>query len=162
MTKTIDEQLERLASAQERSATALEGILEAVTGFKLEQVGSTPVANTGAPEGNAGTNDPEPTEEAPIEEVEEATKETLESEPEPAEAPGEDGDPLGGGDAYVLPEKMTNDTLRGLARDLMEQEGKSAVFEALAEIGPGYKAVGEVQKDDLPEGHKKMMERLRG
>ena len=164
MTKTIDEQLERLASAQERSATALEGILEAVTSFKFEQAGSAAVTGASVSasvsastleDDNAGTDDQTATKEAPIEEAEEVAEETPESEPEPAEAPGD-------GDAYVLPEKMTNDTLRGLARDLMEKEGKPAVFEVLAEIGSGYKAVGEVLKDDLQEGHEKMIERLRG
>ena len=159
MTKTIDEQLEQLASAQERSATALEGILEAVTSFKFEQAGSiaaAAVTGVSTPEDdNAGTDDQIAAEEAPVEEAEEVAEETPGSEREPAEAP-EDGD------AYVLPEKMTNDTLRGLARDLMEKEGKPAVFEVLAEIGSGYKAVGEVLKDDLQEGHEKMMERLRG
>lgn len=185
MTKTIDEQLERLASAQERSATALEGILEAVTNFKFEQVGSIAVAGVSIPEeDDAGTNDDEAaTEETAVEEteVEEAQEEDAAGEPEPepedagdAEEPAEDeassedgdeGDPLGDGDAsepYALPEKLTNDTLRGFARDLMEKEGKAAVFEVLADVGTGYKAVGEVSKDDLKEAHEKMAERLKG
>ncbi|UFK26617.1 hypothetical protein [Roseobacter phage RDJL3] len=184
MTKTIDEQLERLASAQERSATALEGILEAVTNFKFEQVGSIAVAGVSIPEeDDAGTNDEAATEETAVEEteVEEAQEEDAAGEPEPepedagdAEEPAEDeassedsdeGDPLGDGDAsepYALPEKLTNDTLRGFARDLMEKEGKAAVFEVLADVGTGYKAVGEVSKDDLKEAHEKMAERLKG
>lgn len=184
MTKTIDEQLERLASAQERSATALEGILEAVTNFKFEQVGSIAVAGVSIPEeDDAGTNDEAATEETAVEEteVEEAQEEDATGEPEPepedagdAEEPaedeassedGEEGDPLGDGDAsdpYALPEKLTNDTLRGFARDLMEKEGKAAVFEVLADVGTGYKAVGEVSKDDLKEAHEKMAERLKG
>lgn len=184
MTKTIDEQLERLASAQERTATALEGILEAVTNFKFEQVGSIAVAGVNIPEDdNAGTDDEAATEEATVEEAEvEVQEEDAAGDPEPeeaaepeepeeAEAAGEDGDegdPLGDGepagddDPYALPEKLTNDTLRGFARDLMEKEGKAAVFEVLAEVGTGYKAVGEVSKDDLQEAHEKMVERLRG
>lgn len=184
MTKTIDEQLERLASAQERSATALEGILEAVTNFKFEQVGSIAVAGVSIPEeDDAGTNDEAATEETAVEEteVEETQEEDAAGEPEPepedagdAEEPAEDeassedgdeGDPLGDGDAsepYALPEKLTNDTLRGFARDLMEKEGKAAVFEVLADVGTGYKAVGEVSKDDLKEAHEKMAERLKG
>lgn len=184
MTKTIDEQLERLASAQERSATALEGILEAVTNFKFEQVGSIAVAGVSIPEeDDAGTNDEAATEETAVEEteVEETQEEDAAGEPEPepedagdAEEPAEDeassedgdeGDPLGDGDAsepYALPEKLTNDTLRGFARDLMEKEGKAAVFEVLADVGTGYKAVGEVSKDDLKEAHLKMAERLKG
>lgn len=185
MTKTIDEQLERLASAQERSATALEGILEAVTNFKFEQVGSIAVAGVSIPEDDdAGTDDQTATEETPVEEAEAVEEETPESEPEPEPEPeeegtqdepaeaevtaedGDEGDPLGDGgsdeDSYSLPEKMTNDTLRGFARDLMGKEGKAAVFEVLAEVGSGYKAVGEVAKDDLQEAHEKMVERLRG
>jgi len=187
MTKTIDEQLERLASAQERSATALEGILEAITNFKFEQVGSLAVAGVSTPEDDdAGTDDQTATEETPVEEAEAAEEDTPESEPEPEPEPepeeegtpdepaeaeataeeGDEGDPLGDGspdeDPYALPEKMTNDTLRGFARDLMEKEGKAAVFEVLAETGPGYKAVGEVSKDDLQQAHEKMVERLRG
>ena len=57
---------------------------------------------------------------------------------------------------------MTNDTLRGFARDLMGKEGKAAVFEVLADIGTGYKAVGEIPKDNMQEAHEKMAERLRG
>lgn len=184
MTKTIDEQLERLASAQERTATALEGILEAVTNFKFEQVGSIAVAGVNIPEDDdTGTDDEAATEEATVEEAEvEVQEEDAAGDPEPeeaaepeepeeAEAAGEDGDegdPLGDGepagddDPYALPEKLTNDTLRGFARDLMEKEGKAAVFEVLAEVGTGYKAVGEVSKDDLQEAHEKMVERLRG
>lgn len=171
--KTIDEQLERLASAQERSATALEGILEAI---------ASATVSVRMPETHdAGTNDEAAAQEAAEEtEVEEA-QEDVEPEPEPepedaedAEEPAEDetssedgdeGDPLGDGEAsepYVLPEKLTNDTLRGFARDLMEKEGKAAVFEVLADVGKGYKAVGEVSKDDLKEAHEKMAERLKG
>lgn len=186
MTKTIDEQLERLASAQERSATALEGILEVVTNFKFEQVEGIAVAGVSISipeEDDAGTNDEAATEETAVEEteVEEAQGEDAAGEPEPepedagnAEKPAEDeasskdgdeGDPLGDGNAsepYALPEKLTNDTLRGFARDLMEKEGKAAVFEVLADVGTGYKAVGEVSKDELKEAHEKMAERLKG
>lgn len=187
MTKTIDEQLERLASAQERSAAALEGILETVSNFKFgqaEQVVSVTVADTHAPEAKyAKTPDEAATEEAQAEETPEEPKgpeAVEESEPgpqpedtgdteEPAEtkADGEDGDkgdPLGDGDAakYKLPNELTNDTLRGFARDLMEKDGKAAVFEVLAETGSGYKAVGEVKKDDLLQAHKLMLTRLTG
>lgn len=188
MTKTIDEQLERLASAQERTATALEGILEAVVNFKFEQIGNIAVAGVQMPESaNAGTDDEPATEEATVEEAqvevaEEAEAEEQQPEPEPesdaedepgdtaeaeaGDAPGDEGDPLGDGDAAVdepvLPAKLTNDTLRGFARDLMEKEGKAAVFEVLAEVGKGYKAVGEVPKEDLKEAHLKMAARLKG
>lgn len=185
MTKTIDEQLERLASAQERSAKALEGILEAVLNFKFEQVGNIAMAGVSTTEAeDAGTDDEPATEEAAAEEqkVEEAEVTDPEPEPEPAEegeqeeqaedeaaddGGDDEGDPLGDGDAagddpYQLPEKLTNDTLRGFARDLMEKEGKAAVFEVLALVGSGYKAVGEVSKDDLKEAHLKMIERLKG
>lgn len=186
MNKTIDEQLERLASAQERSAKALEGILEAVLNFKFEQVGNIAVAGTCAAEANnAGTDDEPATEETAVEETqvevaEEAEAEEQQPEPEPdaqdepddaaeaeaGDAPGDDVDPLGDGDAAVdepeLPAKLTNDTLRGFARDLMEKEGKAAVFEVLAEVGKGYKAVGEVSKEDLKDAHLKMAARLKG
>lgn len=185
MNKTIDEQLERLASAQERSAKALEGILEAVLNFKFEQVGNIAVAGTCAAEANnAGTDDEPATEETAVEETqvevaEEAEAEEQQPEPDAADepddaaeaeasdAPGDDdGDPLGDGDAAddepKLPAKLTNDTLRGFARDLMEKEGKAAVFEVLAEVGKGYKAVGEVSKEDLKEAHLKMVARLKG
>jgi hypothetical protein len=182
MTKTIDEQLERLASAQERTATALEAILEAVSNFKFEKVGEIAVAGVNIDEEvpDAGTDDEAATEEAAPEEPETAEEEAAEPDPEPEEtgdteepaadeAAGEDGDegdPLGDGEAaddpYQLPEKLTNDTLRGFARDLVEKDGKAAVFEVLAEVGDGYKAVGEVSKTDLQEAHEKMIARLRG
>ena len=187
MSKTIDEQLERLASAQERtaeaqerSATALEGILKAIASATV----SVRVTET---HDDAGTDDEPATEETAVEETqvevaEEAEAEEQQPEPEPepdaedapddtaeaeaGDAPGDEGDPLGDGDATVdepeLPAKLTNDTLRGFARDLMEKEGKAAVFEVLAEVGKGYKAVGEVSKEDLKEAHLKMMARLKG
>lgn len=186
MSKTIDEQLERLASAQERtaeaqerSATALEGILKAIASATV----SVRVTETND---DARTDDEPATEETAVEEAqvevaEEAEAEEQQPEPEPSaadepddaaeaeasDAPGDDdGDPLGDGDAAVdepeLPAKLTNDTLRGFARDLMEKEGKAAVFEVLAEVGKGYKAVGEVSKEDLKEAHLKMAARLKG
>ena len=176
MSKTIDEQLERLASAQERSATALEGILKAIASATVR----VRVTETND---DAGTDDEPATEEATVEETqvtEEAEAEEQQPEPEPdaadepddaaeaeaGDAPGDEGDPLGDGDAAVdepeLPAKLTNDTLRGFARDVMEKDGKAAVFEVLAEVGKGYKAVGEVSKEDLKEAHLKMMARLKG
>lgn len=186
MSKTIDEQLERLASAQERtaeaqerSATALEGILKAIASATV----SVRVTET---HDDAGTDDEPAPEETAVEETqaevaEEAEAEEQQPEPEPdaqdepddaAEAEAgdadgdDDGDPLGDGDAavddYPLPAKLTNDTLRGFARDLMEREGKAAVFEVLAEVGKGYKAVGEVSKENLKEAHLKMAARLKG
>lgn len=180
MTKTIDEQLERLASAQERTATALEGILETIAS-------ATVIVRMPETHDHAGTDDEPATEEAPAEEAqvevaEEAEAEEQQPEPEPepdpedeqggeaeaeaGDADGDEGDPLGDGDAavdeYPLPAKLTNDTLRGFARDLMEKEGKAAVFEVLAEVGKGYKAVGEVSKEDLKDAHLKMQARLKG
>ena len=178
MTKTIDEQLERLASAQERTADALEGLLDAINGLKFGYAHEAE---------DAGTDDEPATEETAVEETqvevaEEAEAEEQQPEPEPepdaedapddtaeaeaGDAPGDEGDPLGDGDATVdepeLPAKLTNDTLRGFARDVMEKDGKAAVFEVLAEVGKGYKAVGEVSKEDLKEAHLKMMARLKG
>lgn len=187
MSKTIDEQLERLASAQERtaeaqerSATALEGILKAIASATV----SVRVTETN---NDAGTDDEPATEETAVEETQaevaeevEAEEQQPEPEPEPdaqdepddaaeaeaGDAPGDEGDPLGDGDAAVdepeLPAKLTNDTLRGFARGLMEKEGKAAVFEVLAEVGKGYKAVGEVSKEDLKDAHLKMAARLKG
>lgn len=187
MSKTIDEQLERLASAQERtaeaqerSATALDGILKAIASATV----SVRVTETN---NDAGTDDEPATEETAVEETQaevaeevEAEEQQPEPEPEPdaqdepddaaeaeaGDAPGDEGDPLGDGDAAVdepeLPAKLTNDTLRGFARDLMEKEGKAAVFEVLAEVGKGYKAVGEVSKEDLKDAHLKMAARLKG
>ena len=183
MSKTIDEQLERLASAQERtaeaqerSATALEGILKAIASATV----SVRVTET---HDDARTDDEPATEETAVEETQVEVAEEAEAEeqqPEPdaedapddtaeaeaGDAPGDEGDPLGDGDATVdepeLPAKLTNDTLRGFARDVMEKDGKAAVFEVLAEVGKGYKAVGEVSKEDLKEAHLKMMARLKG
>ena len=183
MTKTIDEQLERLASAQERSADALESIYGALRA--LLKPNAETVAAMAETNDDAGTDDEPATEETAVEETqaevaEEAEAEEQQSEPEPdaqdepddaaeaeaGDAPGDEGDPLGDGDAAVdepeLPAKLTNDTLRGFARDLMEKEGKAAVFEVLAEVGKGYKAVGEVSKEDLKEAHLKMAARLKG
>ncbi|QDP53489.1 MAG: hypothetical protein GOVbin4933_35 [Prokaryotic dsDNA virus sp.] len=177
MTRTIDEQLERLASAQERSADALEGILERLQLLKSPD----PYEASTDEEDDAGADDEVATEETTVEETEvEEAPDAEEAEPGPEEeaAPdeppaeeaaedGDEGDPLGNGDAaaddlYQLPEKMTNDTLRGFARDLLEKEGKPAVFEVLADVGSGYKAVGEVKPADLQDAHEKMLERLRG
>ena len=183
MSKTIDEQLERLASAQERSADALESIYGALRAL-LKPNAETVAAMAGG-EDDAGTDDEPATEETAVEETqvevaEEAEAEEQQPEPEPdaedepgdaaeaeaGDAPGDEGDPLGDGDAAVdepeLPAKLTNDTLRGFARDLMEREGKAAVFEVLATVGKGYKAVGEVSKEDLKEAHLKMAARLKG
>lgn len=171
MSKTIDEQLERLASAQERtaeaqerSAAALEGILKAIASVRI----SASVTETYA---NAGTDD-EPAaeetaiEETPVEEPQSEPEPDVGDEPDDAAEVEDERDPLGDGDAagddYALPAKLTNDTLRGFARDLMEKEGKAAVFEVLAEVGKGYKAVGEVSKEDLKEAHLKMIARLKG
>ena len=189
MSKTIDEQLERFASAQERtaeaqerSATALEGILKAIASATV----SVRVTET---YDDAGTDDEPATEETAVEETqvevaEEAEAEEQQPEPEPepdaedapddtaeaeaGDAPGDEGDPLGDGDGDAtvdepeLPAKLTNDTLRGFARDVMEKDGKAAVFEVLAEVGKGYKAVGEVSKEDLKDAHLKMAARLKG
>lgn len=178
MTKTIDEQLERLASAQERTATALEGILEAIAS-------ATVTVRMPETHGHARTDHEPAIEEASVEEAQVEVAEEAEAEeqqPEPernaedepggaaeaeaGDASGDEGDPLGDGDAAVdepeLPAKLTNDTLRGFARSLMEKEGKAAVFEVLAEVGKGYKAVGEVPKEDLKEAHLKMAARLKG
>lgn len=183
MSKTIDEQLERLASAQERSADALESIYGALRA--LLKPNAETVAAMVEGEDDAGTDDEPATEETAVEETqvevaEEAEAEEQQPEPEPSaedepddtaeaeagDAPGDEGDPLGDGDATVdepeLPAKLTNDTLRGFARDVMEKDGKAAVFEVLAEVGKGYKAVGEVSKEDLKEAHLKMMARLKG
>lgn len=179
MTKTIDEQLERLASAQERTATALEGILEAMTNFSFTKVGDIAVAGVNVTEDatDAGTDDdPAPEETASEatakepageeESVADAEPDESAEESQPEELAGDEGDPLGDGDAdvdpYPMPAKLTNDTLRNFARSLMEKEGKAAVFEVLAEVGSGYKAVGEVSKDDLRDAHQKMIDRLKG
>lgn len=188
MSKTIDEQLERLASAQERtaeaqerSATALEGILKAIASATVS-VRVTETYDDAGTDDEPATEEAATIEEAQVEGVEEAEAEEQQPEPEPepdaedepndaaeaeaGDASGDEGGPLGDGDAAVdepeLPAKLTNDTLRGFARDLMEKEGKAAVFEVLAEVGKGYKAVGEVSKEDLKDAHLKMAARLKG
>lgn len=191
MTKTIDEQLERLATAQEEQVDSLNKIgasLEILVRALIEGKFASPtVADVNIEEApNAGADDEAATEETAPEEVhgtqsrkEAVEEEAAEPEPEPEEAgaeegaaedeaageDGDEGDPLGDGEAddpYQLPEKLTNDTLRGFARDLVEKDGKAAVFEVLADVGKGYKAVGEVSKADLQEAHEKMIARLRG
>jgi len=186
MTKpqTIDDRLERIAVAEERQATALEGILEAVTNFKFEQVGSIAVAGVQTPE---TAEDEQAPDETPAEETAAAEPEVEEAAPEAdtaeeaatedapaAEEPAEDGgdDPLGDGkadepdpvdgDAIEIPDKLSTDHVRNLAREVMEKDGKPAVFEVLAEIGGGYKAVGEITDTDLEEAFVKMTQRLRG
>ena len=162
--------LERLVKAQEIQADVLGKILEVLTNFKAEQVGSIAVmASVSIPEEDDATEETKAQEDAAGEPGEPGLKDAGDAE-EPAEneassEDGDEGDPLGDGNAsehYVLPEKLTNDTLRGFARNLMEKEGKAAVFEVLADVGTGYKAVGEVSKDDLKEAHEKMAERLKG
>jgi hypothetical protein len=181
MTKTLDEQLERMAFAQERSADALENILAAISSatvsVRMPENHNAGIDTTATKE--AGADEEEATAEAEAEaepevEAEAEPEPTEETEPEPeatAEAAADEsddgGDPLGDGDAasedkFPLPAKLTNDTLRGFARHLMDKDGKAAVFEVLAEVGTGYKAVGEVTKDDLKEAHLKMAARLNG
>ena len=88
MSKTIDEQLERLASAQERtaeaqerSATALEGILKAIASATV----SVRVTETNE---DAGTDDEPATEEATVEETQ---AEVVEEEPAPKAAKAASG-----------------------------------------------------------------------
>lgn len=167
MTKTIDEQLERLASAQERTATALESILEVIASTTVTVETTVEEAQVEVAEEAEveKQQQPEP-EPEPEPEPDPEDEQGGEAEVEADNADGDEGDPLGDGDAaideYPLPAKLTNDTLRGFARSLMEKEGKAAVFEVLAEVGKGYKAVGEVSKEDLKEAHLKMAARLKG
>lgn len=164
---TIEQNLERLATASERQAVALEAILE-ILGRPMpifEAVGSEPVVtvvNTvvEAQDEDTAAADPEP----------EVAEEPAAEEPaaEEAQEAGEaEDDPLGDGDGggaeeLVAPKDLTTDVLRGKARELMDKEGKAAVFEVLAEVGKGYKAVGEVPKEELAEAWLKMAKRLQG
>jgi hypothetical protein len=108
--------------------------------------------------------DPEPEaaeEPAAEEQAAEEAQEAGEAEGDPL-----GDDPLGDGDGdaeeLVAPKDLTTDVLRGKARELMDKEGKAAVFEVLAEVGKGYKAVGEVPKEELAEAWLKMAKRLQG
>lgn len=160
---TIEQNLERLATASERQAVALEAILE-ILGRPMpiiEVTGGEPVVNVvntvEAQDEDTTAADPEP----------EVAEEPAAEEPaaEEAQEAGED-DPLGDGDGgaeeLVAPKDLTTDVLRGKARELMDKEGKAAVFEVLAEVGKGYKAVGEVPKEELAEAWLKMAKRLQG
>ena len=162
---TIEQNLERLATASERQAVALEAILE-ILGRPMpiiEVTGGEPVVNVvntvEAQDEDTTAADPEP----------EAAEEPAAEEPaaEEAQEAGEaEDDPLGDGDGgaeeLVAPKDLTTDVLRGKARELMDKEGKAAVFEVLAEVGKGYKAVGEVPKEELAEAWLKMAKRLQG
>lgn len=164
---SIEQNLERLAEAQERSATALEGILEILgrpsqvieIAGAVNAVVANVVNTVEAQDEDTTAADPEP------EAAEEPAAEELAAE-EAQEAGEAEDDPLGDGDGgaeeLVAPKDLTTDVLRGKARELMDKEGKAAVFEVLAEVGKGYKAVGEVPKEELAEAWLKMAKRLQG
>lgn len=162
---TIEQNLERLATASERQAVALEAILE-ILGRPMpiiEVTGGEPVVNVvntvEAQDEDTTAADPEPE----VAEEPAAEKPAAEEAQEAGEA---EDDPLGDGDGgaeeLVAPKDLTTDVLRGKARELMDKEGKAAVFEVLAEVGKGYKAVGEVPKEELAEAWLKMAKRLQG
>ena len=163
---TIEQNLERLATASERQAGALEAILE-ILGRPMpifEAVGSEPVVtvvNTvvEAQDEDTTAADPEP-EVAEEPAAEEPAAEEAQEAGEAEDDPLGDGD--GGAEELVAPKDLTTDVLRGKARELMDKEGKAAVFEVLAEVGKGYKAVGEVPKEELAEAWLKMAKRLQG
>ena len=160
---TIEQNLERLATASERQAVALEAILE-ILGRPMpiiEVTGGEPVVNVvntvEAQDEDAADPEPEVAEEPAAEEpAAEEAQEAGEAEDDPL------GDGDGGAEELVAPKDLTTDVLRGKARELMDKEGKAAVFEVLAEVGKGYKAVGEVPKEELAEAWLKMAKRLQG
>ncbi len=156
---TIEQNLERLAKASERQADALESILDALNGMQFPSDDHSAKEVVEAQDEGTTAADPEP----------EAAEEPAAEEPaaEEAQEAGEaEDDPLGDGDGgaeeLVAPKDLTTDVLRGKARELMDKEGKAAVFEVLAEVGKGYKAVGEVPKEELAEAWLKMAKRLQG
>lgn len=162
---TIEQNLERLATASERQAVALEAILE-ILGRSMpiiEVTGSEPVVNVvntvEAQDEDTTAADPEP-EVAEEPAAEEPAAEEAQEAGEAEDDPLGDGD--GGAEELVAPKDLTTDVLRGKARELMDKEGKAAVFEVLAEVGKGYKAVGEVPKEELAEAWLKMAKRLQG
>lgn len=160
---TIEQNLERLATASERGAVALEAILE-ILGRPMpiiEITGGEPMVKVTetvieAQDEDTAAADPEP----------EVAEEPAAEEPAAEEAQEAEDDPLGDGDGgaeeLVAPKDLTTDVLRSKARELMDKEGKAAVFEVLAEVGKGYKAVGEVPKEELAEAWLKMAKRLQG
>lgn len=162
---TIEQNLERLATASERQAVALEAILE-ILGRPMpiiEVTGGEPVVNVvntvEAQDEDTTAADPEP-EVAEEPAAEEPAAEEAQEAGEAEDDPLGDGD--GGAEELVAPKDLTTDVLRGKARELMDKEGKVAVFEVLAEVGKGYKAVGEVPKEELAEAWLKMAKRLQG
>lgn len=162
---TIEQNLERLATASERQAVALEAILE-ILGRPMpiiEVTGGEPVVNVvntvEAQDEDITAADPEP-EVAEEPAAEEPAAEEAQEAGEAEDDPLGDGD--GGAEELVAPKDLTTDVLRGKARELMDKEGKAAVFEVLAEVGKGYKAVGEVPKEELAEAWLKMAKRLQG
>lgn len=162
---TIEQNLERLATASERQAVALEAILE-ILGRPMpiiEVTGGEPVVNVvntvEAQDEDTTAADPEP-EVAEEPAAEEPATEEAQEAGEAEDDPLGDGD--GGAEELVAPKDLTTDVLRGKARELMDKEGKAAVFEVLAEVGKGYKAVGEVPKEELAEAWLKMAKRLQG
>jgi hypothetical protein len=162
---TIEQNLERLATASERQAVALEAILE-ILGRPMpiiEVTGGEPAVNVvntvEAQDEDTTAADPEP-EVAEEPAAEEPAAEEAQEAGEAEDDPLGDGD--GGAEELVAPKDLTTDVLRGKARELMDKEGKAAVFEVLAEVGKGYKAVGEVPKEELAEAWLKMAKRLQG
>ena len=162
---TIEQNLERLATASERQAVALEAIRE-ILGRPvpiIEVTGGEPVVNVvnaiKAQDEDTAAADPKP-EVAEEPAAEEPAAEEAQEAGEAEDDPLGDGD--GGAEELVAPKDLTTDVLRGKARELMDKEGKAAVFEVLAEVGKGYKAVGEVPKEELAEAWLKMAKRLQG
>ena len=178
MTKpqTIDDRLERIAVAGERQADALEsvyGVLKALAvpnattraamSETVEEGVADAVDETPAPEETATE---EPASDEPATEDGQAEEAGAEVETA-AEEPADEADPLGDGDAAVdgdaieIPEKLSTDHVRDAAREVMAKHGKPAVFEVLAKIGDGYKAVGEINSDDLEDAYVQMERKRR-
>lgn len=161
---TIEQNLERLAKASERQADALESILDALNGMQFPSDDHSAKEVVEAQDEGTTAVDPEPEaaeEPAAEEQAAEEAQEAGEAEGDPlGDDPLGDGD--GGTEELVAPKDLTTDVLRGKARELMDKEGKAAVFEVLAEVGKGYKAVGEVPKEELAEAWLKMAKRLQG
>ena len=130
-------------------------IIEVTGGEPVVTVVNTVVAQD--EDTTAADPEPEVAEEPAAEEpAAEEAQEAGEAEDDPL------GDGDGGAEELVAPKDLTTDVLRGKARELMDKEGKAAVFEVLAEVGKGYKAVGEVPKEELAEAWLKMAKRLQG
>lgn len=140
---SIEENLARLADAQERTATAIEAVLailaSAPTGGVV--VAKAPTTRKAPPK---ATDTPPPAEEQ-------------QPDPEPEKDPLDEGDPLDDAPAEPEVKKWTEDEVRAALKSYREINGGDAVMTVLEEHGGGAKGMGSLK----PEFYAAVMKEVR-